>query len=548
MSTVLVTGGAGFIGSHLVDALVGSGERVRVLDNLDPLAHPDGTVPSHLSPEAEFLHADLEDPEAVATALEGVDRVFHLGGAVGNGESMMNVRRAVDANSGGTATLIEAILARRDQVRRLVVASSMVVYGEGTYRCPEHGEVQPGVRPIEQLRRRDWDPRCPFDGEPAEFVPAREDHGLRPISVYGITKRDQEELALVLGGAYGLEAVALRYLNVYGPRQALGNPYTGVAAIFAARILSGRRPLVFEDGGQIRDLVHVSDVVRATLAAMDSATAPGHAINVAAGRRIEIGELARLARAGAEPPGPRARAARRVPRRRHSPLPGRHDARSRAAGLRGPDGARGRTARAGRVGRLPDGDRARRRGGGRDEGAQPRRLSAARAACTVPCTRRLQELCFRSTLRSPELEEPHREARKPRRTRMLRTQSNPATGLGGSRRFVLLAVLPALVLVAALAPASALAGTSGGDGPCSASLTATQDPAVASFTVDCGDGNNIVNVNLRSSEDGRTEGGTGTTCTENSARGTSTARRTTRTSSSPAGSTATAATSAPPLA
>jgi dTDP-L-rhamnose 4-epimerase len=293
VSTVLVTGGAGFIGSHLVDALVARGERVRVLDNLDPLAHPDGTVPAHLSPEAELLRGDLEDPDAAGRALEDVDRVFHLGGAVGNGESMMNVRRAVDANSGGTATLIEAILACRDRVRRLVVASSMVVYGEGTYRCAEHGEVQPGIRPLEQLRRRDWDPRCPFDREPVEFVPAREDHGLRPISVYGITKRDQEELALVLGGAYGLEAVALRYLNVYGPRQALGNPYTGVAAIFAARILSGRRPMVFEDGGQIRDLVHVSDVVRATLAAMDSEHAPGNAINVAAGRRIEIGELAR---------------------------------------------------------------------------------------------------------------------------------------------------------------------------------------------------------------------------------------------------------------
>jgi dTDP-L-rhamnose 4-epimerase len=293
MSTVLVTGGAGFIGSHLVDALLGRGERVRVLDNLDSLAHPEGTVPEHLSAEAELVQGELGDPASVELALEGVDRVFHLGGAVGNGESMMNVRRAVDANCGGTATLLEAVLARRDQVRRLVVASSMVVYGEGTYRCAEHGEVQPGVRSVEQLRRRDWDPRCPFDGEPVDFVPAREDHGLRPISVYGITKRDQEELALVLGGAYGLEAVALRYLNVYGPRQALGNPYTGVAAIFASRILSGRRPMVFEDGGQIRDLVHVSDVVRATLAAMDSEHAPGNAINVAAGRRIEIGELAR---------------------------------------------------------------------------------------------------------------------------------------------------------------------------------------------------------------------------------------------------------------
>ena len=293
MSIVLVTGGAGFIGSHLVDALLERRERVRVLDNLDPLAHREGTVPEHLSAEAELLRGDLGDPAAVESALEGVDRVFHLGGAVGNGESMMNVRRAVDANCGGSATLLEAVLARRDRIRRLVVASSMVVYGEGTYRCAEHGEVQPGARPVEQLHRRDWEPRCPLDGEPVDFVPAREDHGLRPISVYGVTKRDQEELALVLGGAFGLEAVALRYLNAYGPRQALGNPYTGVAAIFAARVLNGRRPLVFEDGRQVRDLIHVSDVVRATLAAMDTPAASGHAINVAAGRRIEILELAR---------------------------------------------------------------------------------------------------------------------------------------------------------------------------------------------------------------------------------------------------------------
>ncbi|HLL87134.1 MAG TPA: NAD-dependent epimerase/dehydratase family protein [Thermoleophilaceae bacterium] len=293
MPGVLVTGGAGFVGSHLVDALLDRGDPVRVLDNFDPLAHPDGAVPPHLNRDAELVRGDLADPEAVARALDGVDRVLHLGGAVGNGESMMNVRRAVDANSGGTATLLEAVLARRDRVRRLVVASSMVVYGEGTYRCAEHGEVQPGVRAIEQLRRREWEPRCPRCGEPVEHVPAREEHPLRPISVYGITKRDQEELALVLGGAYGLKAVALRYLNVYGPRQALGNPYTGVAAIFAARVLSGRSPLVFEDGRQRRDLVHVSDVVRATLAAMDAPAAPGHAINVGADRRIEILELAR---------------------------------------------------------------------------------------------------------------------------------------------------------------------------------------------------------------------------------------------------------------
>ena len=288
---VLVTGGAGFIGSHLVDALLERGERVRVLDNLDPLAHPSGR-PVHLDPQAELVEGDLRDRETVERALDGVDRVFHLGGVVGNGESMVNVRRAVDHNAGGTATLLEAVVARRDRIRRLVAASSMVVYGEGSYRCPDHGERHPPLRPPEQLQRREWEPRCPACGGPMEPVPTSEDAPLRPTSVYGITKRDQEELVLVLGRAYGVETVALRYLNVYGPRQALGNPYTGVAAIFAARVLNGRPPLVFEDGAQIRDLVHVSDVVQATCLAMDAEAAAGHAINVATGRRIRILDLA----------------------------------------------------------------------------------------------------------------------------------------------------------------------------------------------------------------------------------------------------------------
>ncbi len=292
MSRVLVTGGAGFIGSHLVDALLSRGENVRILDNLDPLAHPTGRPPEHLDPAAELMIGDLRSDEDVAVALDGVDRVFHLGGIVGNGESMVNVRKAIDSNPGGTATLLEAVIARREQVRRVVVASSMVVYGEGAYRCREHGVVMPGVRPTSQLRERRWEPVCPVCGLETEPVPLTEDKPLQPISVYGISKRDTEELALVLGEAYGFEAVALRYLNVYGPRQALANPYTGVAAIFSSRLLGGNAPRVFEDGRQIRDLVHVSDIVAATIAAMEAPRAPGNAFNVATGSRIEIGELA----------------------------------------------------------------------------------------------------------------------------------------------------------------------------------------------------------------------------------------------------------------
>ncbi|MQA17791.1 MAG: NAD-dependent epimerase/dehydratase family protein, partial [Pseudonocardiaceae bacterium] len=177
----------------------------------------------------------------------------------------------------------EGVLARRDAIRRVVVASSVVVYGDGVHRCPEHGPVPAPPRPAERLRARLWEPCCGECGRELEPLPAREEQALRPASVYAVTKRDQEELALVLGRAYGVEAVALRYHNVYGPRQQLGNPYTGVAAIFAARVLTGRPPLVFEDGGQLRDLVHVSDAVAASLAAMESPAAAGRALNVATG-------------------------------------------------------------------------------------------------------------------------------------------------------------------------------------------------------------------------------------------------------------------------
>ena len=293
MSTALVTGGAGFIGCHLVESLLADGDSVRVLDNLDPLAHPSGELPAHFPAEAELIRGDLRSAEDVARALRGCERVYHLGGIVGNGESMVNVRKAIDVNSGGTATLLEAIIARRDEISRLVVASSMVVYGEGSYECPEHGRLAPPLRPLAQLKQRHWELRCPDCDRELAPVPVTEDRPLRPASVYGVSKRDTEELALVLGEAYGFEATALRYLNVYGPRQALANPYTGVAAIFSARLLSGRAPLVFEDGAQIRDLVHVSDVIAATRAAMQAPGAPGRAFNVATGARIRILDLAR---------------------------------------------------------------------------------------------------------------------------------------------------------------------------------------------------------------------------------------------------------------
>jgi dTDP-L-rhamnose 4-epimerase len=290
--SALVTGGCGFIGSHLVDALLTAGHRVRVLDSIDPQAH-EGGVARFRNPDAELIQGDLRDRDTVRAALAGVDTVFHQAAMVGNGQSMYDIERYVDVNAVGTAVLMEEVVARRDRLRRVVAASSMVVYGDGAYRCEVHGAVTPPPRAEEDLAARRWEPRCP---ECAEFVspePTGEDTALSATSPYAIGKLASETIVLVTGRSFGIDAVALRYLNVFGRRQALSNPYTGVAAIFATQLRSGRRPTVFEDGQQRRDLVHVSDVVRANLLAMEAPRAAGTAINVATGKTLTIAGLAR---------------------------------------------------------------------------------------------------------------------------------------------------------------------------------------------------------------------------------------------------------------
>jgi dTDP-L-rhamnose 4-epimerase len=293
MTIALVTGGAGFVGSHLVDALLAEGKRVRVLDNLLEQAHPTGEA-RFLSPDAELMVADLRDEDAVARALEGVNVVFHLGGMVGNGQSMVQIRRYTDVNVTGTATLLEALVARRDRIERLVLGSSMVVYGDGSYACPEHGDLAAVVRERARLVRGAFEPICPTCGAEVEPRPTREEHTLAPTSAYGSSKLAQESLCLAIGSAYQLPTVALRYLNIYGSRQALSNPYTGVAAIMTTRLLNGRPPTIFEDGRQRRDLVHVSDIVRATLAAATAEERAWYkAINVGTGSSITVLEMAR---------------------------------------------------------------------------------------------------------------------------------------------------------------------------------------------------------------------------------------------------------------
>jgi dTDP-L-rhamnose 4-epimerase len=293
----LVTGGAGFIGSHLVDALVERGARVRVLDSLDPQVHgDDATEPTLIAGHVaagrvEFIRGDVTDRAAVAAALDGVDTVFHQAAAVGVGQSMYRIADYVHANSYGAAVLLEAMIARKDTIRRAVVASSMSIYGEGAYRCDEHGDVAPELRTARRMAAGDYAVHCPVCDAPVRPLPTPESKPLRPTSVYAVTKRDHEELFLSVGAAYGIPAVALRYFNVYGPRQSLDNPYTGVAAIFASRLLNDRPPLIFEDGRQSRDFVHVSDIVTANLRALESDAAVGGAYNVGTGRSLDLRDM-----------------------------------------------------------------------------------------------------------------------------------------------------------------------------------------------------------------------------------------------------------------
>jgi dTDP-L-rhamnose 4-epimerase len=284
---ILVTGGAGFIGRHLVRALLARGDRVRVLDSLHEQVHADAG--STLPREVEFLHGDVRDMALVQRALRGVDQVVHLAAEVGVGQSMYAIDRYVSVNDLGTAVLFQALTEQR--VARVVTASSMSIYGEGLYRTRTGALREDVVRPEGGRAGGGWDP-VDEDGVPLTPLPTPE--GKRPnlASVYALTKFVQEQMTLNVCAAYGMQGVALRLFNVYGPGQALSNPYTGVLAIFAARLLNRQRPMVFEDGRQLRDFVHVSDVARAFLLALDLPQAAGGTFNIGSGQSIGIAEVA----------------------------------------------------------------------------------------------------------------------------------------------------------------------------------------------------------------------------------------------------------------
>ncbi len=285
---ILVTGGAGFIGSHVTRALLRRGSSVRVLDSLIDQVHAGASAPA-LPADVELIRADIRDVDAVRRALAGVDRVVHLAAEVGVGQSMYAIERYVSVNDTGTAVLMEALI--EQPVRRVVVASSMSIYGEGLYAGDDGQVFEDVLRPARKRHDTGWDPAGPR-GEILRPLPTPE--GKRPhlASVYALTKYAQERLTLCVAPAYGMEGVALRLFNVYGPGQALSNPYTGVLAIFASRLLNGEAPMVFEDGAQRRDFVHVDDVAQAFLLALFHDDAAGHAFNIGSGRDVSIREVA----------------------------------------------------------------------------------------------------------------------------------------------------------------------------------------------------------------------------------------------------------------
>jgi dTDP-L-rhamnose 4-epimerase len=301
---VLITGGAGFIGSRTAEALIRAGYRVRILDCLDPQIHGINAVfPSHLNPEIECMYGDVRDAESVRQALQGVSFVYHFASLTGVGQSMYDIKNYTDVNLTGTANLIELIIKHQIPIKKFVLSSSRAVYGEGTHKCPSCGIVYPPIRNRDDMEQNRFSVFCPKCGQETASVPTQENRPLVPISVYGWTKKLQEEQCQYAAKMFGLPAIILRYFNVYGSGQSLVNPYTGVVSIFYSRLKAGKHICVYERGIPLRDFIHVSDVVRVNIQALKSDAPAGTVLNVGTGIEVSIYDVAwALARAtGIEP-------------------------------------------------------------------------------------------------------------------------------------------------------------------------------------------------------------------------------------------------------
>lgn len=287
---VLITGGAGFIGSHLTDELLKNGYEVKILDNLSPQVHRQKDAPpEYLNPEAEFIYGDIRDKEILEKALHKVDIVCHLAAAVGVGQSMYEIEKYVSVNNTGTAILLECLI--KKDIERLLISSSMSVYGEGLYKTLKDELIELADRPLDQLKLGIWE-LFDNDGFALTPLPTPESKKINLASIYALSKYDQERMCLLLGKAYNLPVTALRFFNVYGPRQSLSNPYTGVLAIFASRLLNNKEPIIFEDGLQRRDFVSVYDIAKACRLAIEHPKAPDNVFNIGSGTNVTVSEIA----------------------------------------------------------------------------------------------------------------------------------------------------------------------------------------------------------------------------------------------------------------
>lgn len=292
---VLVTGGAGFIGSHTVDLLIKHGYFVIILDNLEPQVHGKAKVQKYSDNDIMFVYGDIRDHKLLKKIIREVDAIIHLAAMVGVGQSMYQIKKYVDVNIKGTADLLDVLINTENNIKKLVVASSMSIYGEGKYYCEKCStEIYPSLRNENQLKKRQWEHRCPICNSLLTPLPTDEEKPLAPTSIYAMTKRYQEEMCISVGKTYDIPTIALRYFNVYGSRQSLLNPYTGCAAIFTSRILNNKPPYIFEDGNQTRDFVHVRDVAKANLLALEHSSADYEAINIGTGKPISIKKLAEV--------------------------------------------------------------------------------------------------------------------------------------------------------------------------------------------------------------------------------------------------------------
>ncbi len=290
---ILVTGGAGFIGSHTVDALVERGDTVRVYDNLTEQVHGQNAVrPSFLHEDAEFIQGDVRDRDSLGKAMAGMEIIIHDAAEVGVGQSMYSIDQFISTNVQGTGILWDILVNDKHSVEKILVASSMSLYGEGKYTCPQHGVFSPKPRPDDQYQTGEWEMLCPACQQPAEPVPTDEEKELDCTSVYAQSKKDQEVYSLMIGKAYKIPTVACRYFNCYGPRQSLNNPYTGAAAIFCSCVLNDKPPMIYEDGLQQRDMTHVKDLVQGKLTLMDNPKADYGIFNIGTGKPTSILQIA----------------------------------------------------------------------------------------------------------------------------------------------------------------------------------------------------------------------------------------------------------------